>query len=193
MKMFIVGLLQLKKKGEGIKNMYNPEKCLVAEKVGVKYAVALSCGTAALHLAMKLAGVKKDAYCFASDMTFDATVNPILYEGGIPVFIDTEYDTWNMDPVALEKVFKLYPDSLKIVVLPHLYGTPAKMDEIKAVCDKYGAIIVEDAAESFGATYRGKCTNGETMQTGSFGNVGCISCNGNNLTALFVKTQYSVA
>lgn len=161
----------------------NVNECerLVAEKVGMKYAVALSCGTAALHLAMKLAGVKKDSYVFASDMTFDATVNPILYEGGIPVFIDTEYATWNMDPVALEKAFELYPDSSKIVVLVHLYGTPAKMDEIKAVCDKYDTTIVEDAAESFGATYSGKCTNGESVQTGSFGNVGCISCNGNKI------------
>lgn len=154
---------------------------MVAEKIGVKYAVGLSCGTAALHLAMKLVGVKKGAYVFASDLTFDATVNPIVYEGGIPVFIDTEYDTWNMDPVALNKAFELYPDSLKIVVLAHLYGTPAKMDEIKAVCKTYGAIIVEDAAESLGATYKGNCTNGEFMQTGSLGNVACISCNGNKI------------
>lgn len=154
---------------------------MIAEKVGVKYAIGLSCGTAALHLAMKLAGVKKNSYIFASDMTFDATVNPIVYEGGIPVFIDTEYDTWNMDPVALEKAFELYPEEQKIVVVAHLYGTPGKIDELKAVCDKYDAVIIEDAAESLGTTYRGECTNGEWVQTGSFGNVGCISCNGNKI------------
>lgn len=154
---------------------------MVADKVGVKYAVALSSGTSALHLAMKLVGVKKGSYVFSSDMTFDATVNPIAYEGGIPIFIDSEYDTWNMDPVALKKAFELYPNSSKIVVLAHLYGTPAKMDEIYAVCEQYDATIVEDAAESFGATYKGKCTNGESVQTGSFGSVGCISCNGNKI------------
>ena len=154
---------------------------IVAEKVGVKYAVGLSCGTAALHLAMKLAGVQRGSHVFASDMTFDATVNPIIYEGGIPIFIDTEYDTWNMDPVALDKAFELYPNSSKIVVLAHLYGTPAKLDEIKAICKKHDAVIVEDAAESFGAAYKGTCTNGEFVQTGCFGKVGCISCNGNKI------------
>lgn len=154
---------------------------MIAEKIGVKYAVALSCGTAVLHLAMKLAGVKRGSYIFASDMTFDATVNPIVYEGGIPIFIDTEYDTWNMDPVALEKAFELYPEAQKIVVVAHLYGTPGKIDEVKAVCDKYNAVIIEDAAESLGAAYRGKCTGGKWVQTGSFGNVGCISCNGNKI------------
>lgn len=154
---------------------------MIAEKIGVKYAVALSCGTAVLHLAMKLAGVKRGSYIFASDMTFDATVNPIVYEGGIPIFIDTEYDTWNMDPVALEKAFELYPEAQKIVVVAHLYGTPGKIDELKAVCDKYNAVIIEDAAESLGAVYRGKCTGGKWVQTGSFGNVGCISCNGNKI------------
>ncbi len=133
----------------------------VAEKIGCKYAVALSCGTGALHLAMKLAGIKRGDYVFCSDMTFAATLNPVVYEGGVPVFIDTEYDTWNMDPVALEKAFELYPD-VKVVVVAHLYGTPGKVDEIRAICDKHGAVIVEDAAESFGATYKGK-------QTGNFG------------------------
>ena len=109
---------------------------IVAEKVGVKYAVGLSCGTAALHLAMKLAGVQRGSHVFASDMTFDATVNPIIYEGGIPIFIDTEYDTWNMDPVALEKAFEAYPE-VKAVVLAHLYGTPAKVDEIRTICDEH--------------------------------------------------------
>ena len=106
-------------------------------------------------------------------MTFCATVNPVTYEGGIPVFIDTEYDTWNMDPVALEKAFELYPD-VKVVVVAHLYGVPGKIDEIKRVCDKYGALIIEDAAESLGATYKGK-------ETGNFGDFNCISFNGNKI------------
>lgn len=93
----------------------------MAEIIGCKYAVGLSAGTAALHLAMKLAGVKKGMKVFCSDLTFDATVNPVIYEGGVPVFIDTEYDTWNMDPVALEKAFELYPD-VRVVVVAHLYG-----------------------------------------------------------------------
>ncbi len=143
----------------------------MAELVGCKYAVALSAGTAALHLAMKLAGVKSGDVVFGSDLTFGASINPVLYEGGIPVFIDTEYDTWNMDPVALEKAFEIYPDT-KVVVIAHLYGTPGKIDELKAVCDKYGAVIVEDAAESMGATYKGK-------QTGDFGLVGACSLLGN--------------
>ena len=145
----------------------------IAEKVGCKYAVALSCGTAALHLAMKLAGIKQGEKVFCSDMTFDATVNPVVYEGGVPVFTDTEYETWNMDPEALEKAFELYPEVNKVVIA-HLYGTPCKMDEIKAICDKHGAIIIEDAAESLGATYKGK-------QTGTFGTYNCISFNGNKI------------
>ena len=151
----------------------NEVERMVTDKVGCSYAVALSCGTAALHLAMKLAGIKQGERVFCSDVTFAATVNPVVYEGGIPVFIDTEYDTWNMDPVALEKAFELYPD-VKYVVVAHLYGTPAKVDEIRAICDKHGAIIIEDAAESFGATYKGK-------QTGSLGDFGIISFNGNKI------------
>ena len=111
------------------KNIDEAEK-LACEKVGCKYAVGLSAGTAALHMAVKLAGVKQGDKVFCSDMTFCATVNPVVYEGGIPVFIDTEYDTWNMDPVALEKAFELYPE-VKVVVVAHLYGTPGKIDEIK--------------------------------------------------------------
>ena len=145
----------------------------ISQKVGCKYAVALSSGTATLHLAVKLAGVKPGDYVFCSDMTFGATVNPVVYEGGIPIFIDTEYDTWNMDPVALEKAFEMYPD-VKVVVLVHLYGTPAKIDEIKAICQKHNAIIIEDAAESLGATYKG-------MQTGTFGSYNAISFNGNKI------------
>lgn len=151
----------------------NEVEGLISEKVGCKYAVALSAGTAALHLAMKLAGIKQGDYVFCSDMTFAATVNPVTYEGGIPVFIDTEYDTWNMDPIALEKAFEIYPE-VKVVVLVHLYGTPGKIEEIKKICDKHGAIIIEDAAESLGATYKGK-------ETGTFGNYNVISFNGNKI------------
>lgn len=154
------------------KNIDEIEKT-VSEKLGCKYAVALSAGTAALHLAMKLAGVKIGDKVFCSDTTFDATVNPIVYEGGVPVFIDTEYDTWNMCPKALEKAFEIYPDT-KLVVLANLYGVPGKLDEIRKICDKHGAKIVEDAAESLGAAYKGK-------QTGTFGNIGVISFNGNKI------------
>lgn len=166
------------------KNINEAER-LIADKVGVQHAVALASGTSSLHLAMKLAGeamygqpeIGKGALfnkkVFCSDVTFDATVNPVVYEGGIPVFIDTERDTWNMDPVALEKAFEIYPD-VKVIVVAHLYGTPGKIDEIKAVADAHGAVIVEDAAESLGATYKGK-------QTGCFGNYGCISFNGNKI------------
>lgn len=153
-------------------NINEVEK-MICEKVGCKYAVALSTGTASMHLAVKLAGVKHDDRAFCSDMTFDATVNPVVYEGGVPIFIDTEYDTWNMDPVALEKAFELYPD-VKVVVAVHLYGTPGKIDEIKAICDKHGAVIIEDAAESLGATYKGR-------HTGTFGDYNCISFNGNKI------------
>ncbi len=145
----------------------------IAEKVGCRYAVALSCGTAALHVAMKLAGVEEGDYVFCTDMTFAATVNPVLYEKAIPVFIDTEYETWNMDPVALEKAFELYPDT-KVVVVANLYGTPGKLDEICAVAERHGAVIIEDAAESLGATYKGR-------QTGTFGTYNAISFNGNKI------------
>ena len=163
----------------------NEVERMAAEKIGRKHVVALSCGTAALHLAIKLCGVKlygqpkvghgalEGCKVFCSDMTFDATVNPVAYEGGEAVFIDTEYDTWNMDPVALEKAFEIYPE-VKLVVVAHLYGTPGKIDEIKSVCDKHGALIVEDAAESFGATYKG-------IQTGMFGTDSVISFNGNKI------------
>ena len=151
----------------------NETERLACEKIGCKYAVALSAGTAALHMAVKLAGVKPGDKVFCSDMTFDATVNPVVYEGGVPVFIDTEYDTWNMDPVALEKAFEIYPD-VKVVVVAHLYGTPGKVDEIKSICEKHRAVIVEDAAESLGATYK-------EIQTGTFGSYNVISFNGNKI------------
>lgn len=151
----------------------NEAEHLACQKVGCKYAVALSSGTAALHMAVKLAGVKAGDKVFCSDMTFAATVNPVTYEKAIPVFIDTERDTWNMDPVALEKAFDLYPD-VKVVVLVHLYGTPAKIDEIAKICEAHNAILIEDAAESLGATYKGR-------QTGTFGTYNCISFNGNKI------------
>lgn len=151
----------------------NEVERMAAEKVGCKYAVALSSGTAALHLCMKLAGVGKGDYVFASDMTFAATVNPIVYEGGVPVFVDTERDTWNMDPIALEKAFEMYPGT-KVVVSANLYGTPGKLDEIAAVCARHGAVLIEDAAESLGATYKGR-------QTGTFGTYNAISFNGNKI------------
>lgn len=146
---------------------------LACEKTGCGYAVGLSAGTAALHMAVKLAGVKPGDKVFCSDMTFGATVNPVVYEGGIPVFIDTEYDTWNMDPTALEKAFEQYPE-VKVVVIAHLYGTPGKIEELKQICDRHGAVIIEDAAESLGAEYKGQ-------QTGTFGKYNCISFNGNKI------------
>ncbi|HIU48566.1 MAG TPA: aminotransferase class I/II-fold pyridoxal phosphate-dependent enzyme [Candidatus Avimonoglobus intestinipullorum] len=145
----------------------------ISSYIGCKYAVALSAGTAAMHLAIKLAGVEPGAKVFCSDMTFSATVNPVVYEGGVPVFIDSEYETWNMSPAALEKAFELYPD-VKVVVVVNLYGTPAKFDEIKAICDRHNAVLIEDAAESLGAVYKGR-------QTGTFGKYGVLSFNGNKI------------
>ncbi len=154
------------------KNLDEIER-LVSEKLGGFYAVALASGTSALHLAVKLAGLKAGDKVFCSDMTFGATVNPVKYEGGEPVFVDTEYDTWNMDPEALEQAFALYPN-VRVVVVAYLYGTPGKIDEIKAICDAHRAILIEDAAESLGATYKGK-------QTGTFGDYNVISFNGNKI------------
>ena len=151
----------------------NEVERLTCEKVGCKHAVALATGTSALHMAVKLAGIKTGEKVLCTDMTFGATVNPVAYEGGVPVFVDSEYDTWNMDPAALEKAFEAYPE-VKVVVLAHLYGTPAKVDEIRAICDKHGAVIIEDAAESLGATYK-------DIQTGVFGSYNAISFNGNKI------------
>lgn len=157
----------------------------IAKKVGCKYAVALSSGTASLHLAIRLAGetiygkptgtkgTLDGRKVFCSDVTFSATVNPVVYEDGEPVFIDAEYDTWNMDPEALEEAFKIYPD-VRLIVVAHLYGVPGKIDKIRDIAKAHNALIVEDAAESFGATYKGQ-------QTGTFGNYGCISFNGNKI------------
>ncbi len=153
-------------------NIDSVEK-MCSDYVGCKFAVGLTTGTAALHMAIKVAGVKRGDRVFVSDTTFAATVNPVVYEGGIPIFIDCERETWNMDPVALEKAFSVYPD-VKVVVAVNLYGTPLKYDEICAVCDKHGAILIEDSAESFGAKYKGK-------QTGSFGKFNVISFNGNKI------------
>ncbi len=169
-------------------NIQSIEETL-AEYVGVKYAVALSSGTSALHLATKLAGERlygqarpnhgtlEGHKVFCSDVTFDASVNPVAYEDGEAVFIDTEYDTWNMDPEALSRAFELYPD-VKLIVLAHLYGTPGKMKEIKAIAEAHNALIIEDAAESLGAKYR---IGNKWCETGSLGNYNCISFNGNKI------------
>lgn len=181
-----------------------------AKYIGVKYALAVSCGTAALHLAVKLAAeriyggstgisvpegmgkggslYKKRVFC--SDLTFAATVNPVVYEGGEPVFIDASPDDWNMDPQALEVAFEKYPD-VKIVILVHLYGVPAQVDEIRKICDRYGALLIEDAAESLGAVYKGRLT-------GSIGDYGVISFNGNKIITgssggmLLANDRYSI-
>ncbi|MBQ8685360.1 MAG: aminotransferase class I/II-fold pyridoxal phosphate-dependent enzyme [Clostridia bacterium] len=137
------------------------------------HALSLCSGSAALHLAYKLAGVTRGDIVLCSDMTFAATVNPVSYEGGTQVYIDSERETWNMSPKALEKAFEKYPQA-KVVALAHLYGTPAKMDEILDVCNHYGAVLVEDAAESLSATYKGR-------QTGTFGKYGVVSFNGNKI------------
>lgn len=161
----------------------------VAQLVGCKHAVGLASGTAALHLATKLAGEKlygqarpnegtlQGRRVFCSDVTFDASINPVAYEDGEAVFIDTERDTWNMDPKALEKAFEMYPD-VRLIVLAHLYGTPGKMEEIKKIAEAHGALIVEDAAESLGAKYK---LGGEWVETGTLGDFNCISFNGNKI------------
>ena len=161
----------------------------MAEYIGCKYAVALSAGTAALHLATKLAGEKlygqarpdegtlQGHRVFCSDLTFDASINPVAYENGKAVFIDTEYDTWNMSPEALKKAFELYPD-VKLIIVAHLYGTPGKAEEIIQIAEANGALIVEDAAESLGAKYR---INGKWIETGALGDYSCISFNGNKI------------
>lgn len=162
---------------------------MAAEYLGMKYAVALSAGTASLHLATKLAGERlygqpktgkgtlSGKKVFAADMTFDASINPIGYENGEAIFIDTEYDTWNTDPEALKKAIELYPE-VKLFVAVHLYGTPAKMEEIRKICDEHGILIIEDACESLGSKYK---LNGEWVETGTLGDYCCISFNGNKI------------
>ncbi len=166
------------------KNINEVEK-IAAQKAEMKYAVGLSCCTAALHLAVKHAGealygkppishgALEGKRVFCSDMTFDATLNPVVYEGGIPVFIDTDADTWNMDPVALQKAFEIYPD-VKLVVCAELYGFPGRIDLIKKICEENGALLIEDAAEAMGATLFGK-------QCGSYGDYSAVSYNGNKI------------
>lgn len=163
----------------------NEVERIAAEKAEVKYAVALSCCTAALHLSVKLAGERlygkpaishgavQDKFVFCSDMTFDATLNPVVYEGGIPIFIDTDPDSWNMNPIALEKAFEMYPD-VKLVVCAELYGFSGNMRQIKEICEKHGALLIEDAAEAMGALWDGR-------QCGSYGDYAAISYNGNKI------------
>lgn len=163
----------------------NEVERIAAEKGGVKYAVGLSCCTAALHLCVKLAGEKlygkpeishgsvEGRRVFCSDMTFDATLNPVVYEGGIPVFIDTERESWNMDPVALEKAFEIYPE-VKLVVCAELYGFSGNIRKIKEICERHDVLLIEDAAEAMGTTWEGK-------QCGSFGDYAAISYNGNKI------------
>ena len=153
-------------------NVDNLEKEISAY-VGCKASAALVSGTSALHLAIKLAGIKQGDKVFCSDLTFAATVNPVSYEGAEQVFIDSERDTWNMDPIALEKAFEKYPDT-KAVIVVNLYGTPAKLEEIREICDRHNAVLIEDAAESLSATYKG-------TQTGTFGKYNAISFNGNKI------------
>ena len=145
----------------------------LSKYVGSKNAAALSSGTAAIHMAFKALDVKKGDIVFCPSLTFSATANPIIYQNATPVFIDSEKDTWNMDPKALEKAFEKYPNP-KAVIVVYLYGTPAKIDEIKEICDKHNVPLVEDSAESLGSTYKGK-------QTGTFGKYGIYSFNGNKI------------
>ena len=137
------------------------------------HAAALASGTAAIHLAFRLIGLRPGDIVFGSSLTFAATVNPITYDGGVPVFIDSERDSWNMDPRALEAAFEKYPN-VKAVICANLYGTPAKLDELEKICEDHGAVFIEDAAESLGATYKG-------VPTGTFGKFGTLSFNGNKI------------
>lgn len=145
----------------------------IANYVGVKTEAALSAGSAAIHLGLKALNVKQGDIVFCSSLTFSATCNPIIYQNATPVFIDSEYETWNMDPLALEKAFEKYPNP-KAVIVVHLYGTPAKMDEIIKICKKHNVPLIEDAAESLGSIYNGQ-------QTGTFGEYGVFSFNGNKI------------
>lgn len=155
--------------GENI-NQFEKNICKL---VGCKYSVALASGTSALHLAVKLAGVKPGDKVFCTDLTFDATVNPVSYEHGKQIFVDSEYETWNMNPDALRKAFEIYSE-VKVVIVANLYGVPAQLDEIKKICDEHNATLIEDAAESLGATYKG-------IVTGTFGKYNAISFNGNKI------------
>lgn len=144
-----------------------------ATKVGIKYAAALSSGTAAMHLALRAAGVGEGDIVFCQSLTFSATANPIIYQNAIPVFIDSDYETWNMCPNALEDAFKKY-DNVKAVIIVHLYGLSANIDKILEICKKHNVVLIEDSAESLGTTYKGK-------YTGTFGDYGIFSFNGNKI------------
>ena len=156
--------------GENV-NEFENEMCAY---LGIKGAVAMTAGTHSLHMAVKLAGVTTGDIALCSDLTFAATVNPVVYEKGIPVFIDSERESWNMDPEALKIALKKYKGKVKAVIVANLYGSPAKLDEIKSLCDEYNVVLIEDAAESLSATYKGK-------QTGTFGKYNAISFNGNKI------------
>lgn len=145
----------------------------LASKIGVKHAAALSSGTAAIHMALKAAGVGKDDIVFCQDLTFAATCNPIIYQNAIPVFIDSNYETWNMDPNLLEEAFKKYP-KVKAVIVVNLYGLAADLDRIVEICNKHHVTLIEDAAESLGTIYKGK-------YTGTIGEYGAFSFNGNKI------------
>src|SRR5699024_7388340 len=144
-----------------------------ARKVGLQSAAALSSGTAAIHLALKAAGVGEGDIVFCPTLTFSATANPIIYQNATPVFIDSDYKTWNMCPKALEKAFHKYPD-VKAVLVVHLYGLSADIDKIKALCEQYDVALIEDAAESLGTYYKGQ-------HTGTFDDYGIFSFNGNKI------------
>ena len=145
----------------------------IANYANIESATALSAGTAAIHMALKALDVKRGDIVFCQSLTFSATANPIIYQNATPVFIDSEDETWNMDPKALEKAFEKYPNP-KAVLVVNLYGTPAKLDKILEICKKHNTPLVEDAAESLGATVNGK-------QTGTFGEFGIYSFNGNKI------------
>jgi dTDP-4-amino-4,6-dideoxygalactose transaminase len=145
----------------------------LASKIGAKHAAALVSGTAAMHMALKAAGVSQGDIVFCQDLTFSATANPIIYQNAVPVFIDSNYETWNMDPKALEEAFAKYPN-VKAVIVVHLYGLSADLDPIIELCRKHNVTLIEDAAESLGTTYKGK-------YTGTFGDYGIFSFNGNKI------------
>ncbi len=146
----------------------------LAAKVGLKHAAAMTSGTGAIHLALKAAGVGEGDVVFCPTLTFSATANPIIYQNATPVFIDSDYETWNMDPKALEAAFEKYGDKVKAVLVVHLYGLSADMDKLMEICRKYDVTVIEDAAESLGAYYKGK-------HTGTFGEFGVFSFNGNKI------------
>ena len=146
----------------------------LAAKVGSKHAAAMTSGTGAIHLALKAAGVGEGDIVFCPTLTFSATANPIIYQNATPVFIDSDYETWNMDPKALEEAFEKYGDKVKAVLVVHLYGLSADMDKIMEICSRYDVTVIEDAAESLGAYYKGK-------HTGTFGEFGVFSFNGNKI------------